>query len=76
MKTQTASRTLAYKVNTFRTQNSLTVEDLATKTGLSARTLNRIALGDTVTYNPHISALLSLSKVMKQPVSELIGQRV
>lgn len=76
MKTQTASKILATKVNTFREQNGFSVDQLATKTGLSSRTLNRIELGAHVPYNAHISTLLSLSKVLREPVSVLIGQKV
>lgn len=76
MKQQTASKILASKVNTFRAENALTVNDLANKTGLSSRTLNRIELGAHVPYNAHTSTLLSLSKVMRLPVSILIGQKV
>lgn len=76
MKTQTASKTLAVKVNTYRNQRSLTVDALATKTGLSSRTLNRIENGVEVPYNAHISTLLSLSRVLREPVSALIGQKV
>lgn len=76
MKTQTASKSLASKVNTFRSVNALSIDQLATKTGLSARTLNRIELGDVVTYNAHTSTLLALSKVLREPVSALIGQKL
>lgn len=67
-----ATRTIARKCKQLRRRGNMTRSQLAAKTGLSTRTINRIEGAEQSGYNPHLATLNELAKGFRIGLGEFL----